>query len=167
MSCTIVVTAGHCTFGVGLNGASTTHDGADTDAAHGGVGGNDVWISFAEAPNFDILAPSSTFATQTARYAAWSSALNASSEWHRAHRDAASALRRPRLLRPRHRRAPAGHRGHADRRVASLAARLARPVRRQGQEAHFETAGYGLAKSTGSKSIGGDTRRKSNPRSTR
>ena len=73
MSSTIVVTAGHCTFGVGLNGESTTDDGADTDAAHGGVGGNDVWISFAAAPNFDILPPSSTFARDQDRRAtpAW------------------------------------------------------------------------------------------------
>ncbi|HET9615437.1 MAG TPA: hypothetical protein VFP22_11550, partial [Candidatus Limnocylindrales bacterium] len=37
-----VVTAGHCTFGVGRNGVSTTDNGADTTAADGGVGGNDV-----------------------------------------------------------------------------------------------------------------------------
>src|SRR4051794_20152561 len=84
LSSRIVVTAGHCTFGVGKDSVSTTHDGADTDAAHGGVGGNDVWISFAETPNFDILPPSSTFTSNAARYAAWSAALNASSEWDRA-----------------------------------------------------------------------------------
>jgi len=81
----IVVTAGHCTFGVGLNGASTTHDGADTTAAEGGVGGNDVWFSTAAAPNFSILPPSSGFGRDQnpQRYAAWAAALNASSEWHR------------------------------------------------------------------------------------
>ena len=83
MNATIVLTAGHCTFGVGLNGESTTDDGAITDAAHGGVGGNDVWVSFAEEPDFDILPPSATFTSNAARYAAWSAALNGSSEWHR------------------------------------------------------------------------------------
>jgi Trypsin len=75
VSPTIVVTAGHCTFDIGHNGA----DGADT-------GGNDVWISFAEEPNFDILTPSSTFAPDdnAGRYDAWSEALNESTEWIRA-----------------------------------------------------------------------------------
>ena len=75
-----IVTAGHCTFAVGSNGESTTEGGGD------GSGGNDVWISFAEEPDFDILPPSSTFVPDgnQARYEAWSAALNASSEWHRA-----------------------------------------------------------------------------------
>jgi Trypsin len=75
-----VVTAGHCTFAVGLNGASTTVDGGD------GSGGNDVWINFEEEPDFSILPPSATFVPDrnAERYAAWSAALNASSEWHRA-----------------------------------------------------------------------------------
>src|SRR6476660_505468 len=85
ISPTVIVTAGHCTFGVGLNGASTTHDGRDTTAAQGGVGGNDVWISFAAAPNFSILPPSAGFVPDPTaqRYAAWRDALNCSSEWHR------------------------------------------------------------------------------------
>jgi hypothetical protein len=82
---THIVTAGHCTFGVGLNGVSTTDGGTDTTAAEGGVGGNDIWISFAEQPDFSILPPSSTFGRgeNGDRYAAWRDALNASSEWHR------------------------------------------------------------------------------------
>src|SRR4029078_6950538 len=76
LSPTVMVTAGHCTFGVGKDSVSTTHDGADTDAAHGGVGGNDVWVSFAEVPNFDILPASSTFTSQAAPYGGWSGALN-------------------------------------------------------------------------------------------
>ena len=43
VSPTIVVTAGHCTFGVGLNGGSTTSNGD-------GSGGNDIWVNFSEAP---------------------------------------------------------------------------------------------------------------------
>ncbi len=78
MSSTIVLTAGHCTYGVGKNGAPTT------PPAGTGAGGNDVWINFSEAPDFSILPPSSSFATNAARYAAWSSALNSSPDWHRA-----------------------------------------------------------------------------------
>jgi hypothetical protein len=75
VSPTIVVTAGHCTFDIGHDGA----DGSDT-------GGNDVWISFAEAPDFSILPPSSTFAPDNneGRYDAWSAALDASTQWHQA-----------------------------------------------------------------------------------
>jgi hypothetical protein len=80
LNSTIVVTAGHCTYAIGRNGVSTT--------AHGGTGsgGNDVWINFGEAPDFSILPPSSTFApnNNAGRYAAWSAALNASPQWHRA-----------------------------------------------------------------------------------
>jgi hypothetical protein len=76
VSPTIVVTAGHCTFGTGLNGEPTGS----------GSGGNDVWISFAEEPDFSILPPSSEFIPDDneGRYEAWSAALNASDEWIRA-----------------------------------------------------------------------------------
>ena len=165
MSSTIVVTAGHCTFGVGKDSVSTTHDGADTDAAHGGVGGNDVWISFAEVPNFDILPPSSTFTTQAARYAAWSAALNASSEWHRAtatphplYDDLAFFVHDAGVLR-----------------LASgvsmpTYAQLAPPswldqYRSQPRNDHrFETVGYGLERVQGKKEFGGDTRMQSHPK---
>jgi hypothetical protein len=71
-----VVTAGHCTFGTGLDG-EPTEDGS---------GGNDVWISFAEEPDYSILPPSSQFIPDDneGRYDAWSAALNASDEWIRA-----------------------------------------------------------------------------------
>jgi hypothetical protein len=76
VSSTIVVTAGHCTFGTGLNGEPT----------ESGSGGNDVWISFAEVPDYSILPPSSDFIPDDneGRYQAWSAALNASDEWIRA-----------------------------------------------------------------------------------
>jgi hypothetical protein len=75
VSPTVVVTAGHCAFDVGHKG----QDGPDT-------GGNDVWISFAEEPDFDILTPTSEFAPDdnSGRYEAWSAALNKSDEWIRA-----------------------------------------------------------------------------------
>lgn len=77
ISPTVVLTAGHCTFGVGLDGEQTT--------AGGGDGGNDIWINFNTEPDFSILPPSSTFVPDGngERYEAWSAALNASSEWHR------------------------------------------------------------------------------------
>jgi hypothetical protein len=76
VSPTVVVTAGHCTFPTGTDGAPTP----------GGTGGTDVWISFAEVPDYSILPPSSTFVPDgnQERYEAWSAALNASSEWVRA-----------------------------------------------------------------------------------
>jgi Trypsin len=71
VSPTVVVTAGHCAFDVGHDG----QDGSDT-------GGKDVWISFAEEPNLDILTPKKFARDDNAgRYEAWSSALNDSNEW--------------------------------------------------------------------------------------
>jgi secreted trypsin-like serine protease len=51
------VTAGHCTFPEGTNGSPTP----------GNSGGNDVWVSFAEVPDYSILPPSSTFAPDQRR----------------------------------------------------------------------------------------------------
>jgi hypothetical protein len=77
LSPTVVLTAGHCTFGVGLDGEPTTETGGD--------GGNDVWVNFEDEPDYSILPPSSTFVPDRnqERYEAWSAALNASDEWHR------------------------------------------------------------------------------------
>jgi hypothetical protein len=165
LSSTIVVTAGHCTFAVGLNGASTTHDGADTTAAEGGVGGDDVWFSTAAAPDFSILPPSSTFASNAARYAGWSAALNAdSAEWHRGtatphplYNDAANAffIHDTGVLRL--------DAGISLGRYAQLAPQGWLNRYPDNKKHVFETVGYGLEKSTGSQSIGGDTRRKSSP----
>ena len=80
LSSTIVVTAGHCTYGTGSNGRSTIAGGGH------GSGGNDVWINLDEAPDFSILPPSASFAPgdNAGRYEAWSKALNGSAQWHRA-----------------------------------------------------------------------------------
>lgn len=69
-----VVTAGHCTYGVGLEGE------VPADALHGG---SDVWFSVSEAPDYSILPPSSTFVPDRNqdRYDAWSAALDGSSSW--------------------------------------------------------------------------------------
>jgi hypothetical protein len=45
VSPTVLLTAGHCTFAIGLNGAATSQSGGD--------GGNDVWVNFQDEPNFD------------------------------------------------------------------------------------------------------------------
>jgi hypothetical protein len=70
---TIVLTAGHCTFNVGVAGE------ADSD----GTGGTDMWVSFLSTSDYSTLDPSSTFATNAARYAQWSAALNNSASWYR------------------------------------------------------------------------------------
>jgi Trypsin len=80
LNATTVLTAGHCTYGVGRDGASTTAGGGS------GSGGTDVWISFSDAPDFSILPPSSTYARDEnpQRYQDWSAALDASPDWHEA-----------------------------------------------------------------------------------
>ena len=152
VSPTVVVTAGHCTFGTGTNGEPTA----------GGSGGNDVWISFAEAPDYSILPPSSTFVPDgnEARYDAWSAALNASTEWIRAtafphplyddnafvgHDLGVLRLSEPVNL-PEYGQLP----------TEGLLDRLARrsPQRR------YTAVGYGLEGSGPKTSFGGDTRRK-------
>jgi hypothetical protein len=77
VSPTVVVTAGHCTYAIGLDGASTITGGGT------GSGGNDVWLSLAETPDFGIVPPSSDFgpSENAERYAARSAALDASTEW--------------------------------------------------------------------------------------
>ena len=86
LNSTTIITAGHCAFGVGLNGVSTTDGGTETTAAHGDTGGTDIWISFNESPDFNILNPSKNYipSGNHQRYLAWSAALNDSHNgWHR------------------------------------------------------------------------------------
>jgi hypothetical protein len=155
LNSTIVVTAGHCTYAVGLNGASTTAGGGT------GSGGNDVWINFEEAPDFSILPPSATFApgNNAGRYAAWSAALNASPQWHRA-----SAFPHPqfdpnafflhdagvlRLAAPD----PMTSFGHLP--TLGLLDQLSKD-----KSQRFTPVGYGLEKSGPRVEAGGDTRRR-------
>ena len=163
----ILVTAGHCTFGVGSNGVSTTHGGVDTTAAQGGGGGNDVWINFSEVPDFSILPPSSTFARNQnpQRYAAWAAALNASSAWHRA-----TAHPHPQYDDNAFFVHDAGIDVLASAVTKPTYGRLAplnwleryRSTPRATQR--FETVGYGLEQVQGKKEFGGDTRMKSAPK---
>ena len=77
ISPTVVLTAGHCTFGTGHEGQPTTEDG--------GFGGNDVWVSFSEIPDFDGLPPSADYIPDgnTQRYLDREAWLDANPDWHR------------------------------------------------------------------------------------
>src|SRR5262245_4802966 len=77
MSSTIVLTAGHCTYGVGKNGASTTLPSGT------GSGGNDVCVAVGTDLACTILPPSSTITTNAAAYTASAAALNSPAAWHR------------------------------------------------------------------------------------
>jgi hypothetical protein len=155
LNSTIVVTAGHCTFAVGLNGVSTTAGGKN------GSGGNDVWINFSEVPNFSILPPSANFVpdNNAGRYAAWSAALNASPQWHRANAfphpqydDNAFFLHDAGVLRLQ---APVSMSAYGQLPTQGLLDTLFKD-----KSQRFTPVGYGLEKSGPKIALGGDTRRK-------
>jgi hypothetical protein len=77
VSPTVVLTAGHCTFAVGLDGEPTT--------AGGGNGGNDIWVNFDEEPNFDGFPPSADYIPDRnqQRYEDRVDWLSTQPEWHR------------------------------------------------------------------------------------
>jgi len=79
LSPTVIVTAGHCTFGVGEDGESTTTGGGD------GSGGNDIWFDNSETAHFDGFPPSSDYGRDEnqQRYEDRAAFLNASPFWHR------------------------------------------------------------------------------------
>lgn len=154
-----VVTAGHCTYAVGVDGA------VPADPLQGGT---DVWFSVEEEPDYSILPPSSTFVPDrnAQRYAAWSAALDASPTWHQAeatytHPDYVDAafllhdlgvveLSEPVVL-PEYGTLP--DEGHLD--------RYAGQAKKDGL---FESVGYGLEDSGPKFALGGDTRRKADRR---
>jgi hypothetical protein len=72
----IVLTAGHCTFGTGMDGASTLPDGR---------GGNDVWVSFEEVPDYDGINPTSSYGRgeNHQRYLDRVEWLESKPSWHR------------------------------------------------------------------------------------
>ena len=150
---THVVTAGHCTHATGLNGHSTTAGGGS------GSGGNDVWISFAEVPNFDVLPASSTFASNAARYAGWSAALNSSPEWVRA-----SSFPHPEFDPDNFVLHDMGvltlHEPVTMSTYGALPSQgLIDQLYRADKNATYTAVGYGLEESSKTKSIGGDNRR--------
>jgi hypothetical protein len=75
ISPTVVLTAGHCTFGTGHDGASTLP---------GGFGGNDTWVSFLPEPDYTRIAAAPFIPDDNAgRYAHYRDTLNANPTWHR------------------------------------------------------------------------------------
>ena len=152
-----VVTAGHCTYAVGFEGA---------EPANPLYGGTDVWFSVAAAPNYDKLPPSSSFIPDgnEARYDAWSGILDASKQWHEAkatfthpeYVDAAFLLHDLGVV-------------ELSEPVTGLSEYGSLPEenylnkyysKSAKQRGLFESVGYGLEKSSPKSSFGGDTRRK-------
>jgi len=154
-----VVTAGHCTYDVGVEGL------APDDPLFGGT---DVWFSVSEAPDYSVLPPSSTFVPDgnDERYETWSALLDASDEWA----EASSTFTHPEYV-------DAAFLLH-DLGVVELsepivldeygslpeANYLDRYAGRAKQQAMFESVGYGLEASGPKFSFGGDTRRKADRR---
>ena len=154
-----VVTAGHCTYAVGVEGEAPENPL---------YGGTDVWFSVEEAPDYSIIPPSSTFVPDRNedRYETWSAALDASPTWHEAEAtfthpeyvDAAFLLHdlgvvelsEPIVL-PEYGSLP-------DENYLDQYAGQAR------QQGLFESVGYGLEDSGPKFSFGGDTRRKADRR---
>ena len=155
-----VVTAGHCTYAVGLEGV------APEDPLFGGT---DVWFSVSEAPDYSILAPSRTFVPDgnEERYEEWSKALDRSRTWYEAestfthpeyvdsafllHDLGVVELSEPIRL-PEYGTLPEA--GYLDQYYSAAA-------KNQGL---FESVGYGLEGSGPKSSFGGDTRRKADRR---
>jgi hypothetical protein len=79
LSSTVIVTAGHCTYGVGLDGESTTRGRGD------GSGGNDIWFDSSEAAHFDGFPDSADYDRDEndQRYQDRAAFLNSSPFWHR------------------------------------------------------------------------------------
>jgi hypothetical protein len=79
LSATVIVTAGHCTYGVGLNGESTTTGRGD------GSGGDDIWFDDSEVAHFEGFPESADYARDEndERYEDRAAFLNSSPFWHR------------------------------------------------------------------------------------
>jgi len=79
ISPTVVLTAGHCTHAIGLDGESTTEGGGN------GNGGNDVWVTFSEIADYVGIPPSSDYIPDgnAQRYEDRVVWLNANPAWHR------------------------------------------------------------------------------------
>ena len=171
LSGTVVVTAGHCTFAIGLDGVSTTTEENRFTAEDGnGTGGNDVWFSVNEDDDHWDGWPLTfdddgnlNFATQQERYEARSAFLNGNPLWVRA-----TSFPHPQY----DDRAFFLH----DAGVIELVDDLPGPYGTIAGEDYleryagrrndhvFEVAGYGLQRSHPIFEVGGDTRLKAEPR---
>jgi hypothetical protein len=155
ISPTVVLTAGHCTFGTGHDGASTLPNG---------WGGNDVWVSFEEEPDYTGISSAPFIPDDNAgRYAAWSAILDApGSTWHRG-----TAYPHPDFDNNAFYLADAGVVVLGDDMSALGKARLAgldyldQFTGRAKAQTLFEAVGYGLEYSRPKVALGGDTRMKS------
>jgi hypothetical protein len=80
LTSTVLVTAGHCTYGVGDNGESTTEDGGD------GSGGDDIWFDNSEEAHLKGFPPSSDYGPDEnqQRYEDRAKFLDKSEFWHEA-----------------------------------------------------------------------------------
>jgi len=171
LSSTVVVTAGHCTFAVGLNSVSTTTEDNRVTAEDGnGSGGNDVWFSLTEDGSqwdgwpltFDENG-NLNYPTQAARYAARASFLNTDDDWVRAtsfphplYDDRAFYIHDAGVIELDE--AQAGPYGSIP--TENYLQRYAGAR----NEHRFEVVGYGLEKVLPFADFGGDTRMKAEPR---
>jgi hypothetical protein len=154
-----VVTAGHCTYDVGVEGV------APTDPLFGGT---DVWFSVSEAPDYSVLPPSPTFVPDgnDERYEAWSAVLDASDEWaeaestftHPEYVDAAFLLHDLGVVELSEPIVLDEYGSLPEENYLDRYAGVAK------QQALFESVGYGLEASGPKFSLGGDTRRKADRR---
>ncbi|WP_110182729.1 S1 family peptidase [Nocardioides solisilvae] len=153
-----VVTAGHCTYAIGVEGEPP---------ADPLLGGTDVWFTVAEDPQL-ALPPSSSFAPDRneERYETWSALLDASDEWA----EARTTFTHPEYVDAQFLLHDLG--------VVELSEPIDLPEygalptpdyldRYDGAAkngALFESVGYGLEDSGPKSALGGDTRRKADRR---
>jgi hypothetical protein len=175
VSPTVVVTAGHCTFAIGLDGVSTTTEDNRTTAEDGnGSGGNDVWFSLDETKAHWDGFPATrdangnlNYPTQRALYEARRDWANGNALWHRAtsyphpeYNDLAFYFHDAGVIVLPAVAAQAGP-------FATVASEdyLERYAGRR-NEHRFEVVGYGLEKvlAGGTVRFGGDTRMKAEPK---
>lgn len=154
-----VVTAGHCTYAVGMEGV------APTDPL---LGGTDVWFTVAPAPDYSLLPPSSTFAPDgnEERYETWSALLDNSKQWSEAestftHPDYVDSAFLLHDLGVVELSEPIVLKEYGTLPQVSYLDRYAGKAK---QRALFESVGYGLEGSGPKTSFGGDTRRKADRR---
>jgi hypothetical protein len=171
LSSTVVVTAGHCTFAVGMDSVSTTTEDNRTTAEDGnGSGGNDMWFTLTEDGSqwdgWPLTLDANgnlNFPTQAARYAARSAFLNGNADWikatsfpHPAYNDLAFYIHDAGVIVLDE----AQDVGHASIAGEDYLQRYAGAR----NEHRFEVVGYGLEKVLPFADFGGDTRMKAEPR---
>ena len=158
-----VVTAGHCTYATGTDGKSP----ADL------YGGNDVWFSVEEEPDYSILPLSSTFAPDRNgdRYDGLVDGARRQQDVAPDEVDVHPPRVRRRGVPPPRRRGAGAQRADRRRLRRASTARCRRsttstPYYSKGakQRGLFESVGYGLEDSGPKTSFGGDTRRKADRR---